>query len=227
MGLKESGLRGSLRNVSVGIDAIPDGALLYYRFDDDSDTTIAIDDIGDNDGSIDGATYDSDSLAGSNALRFGGSDRVSLPLQPLPSDGDFTAIFGVNYDDEDDNQRLFSNNDGQTGRFDFQGVREGDPNPRLFSDQGPDFQSTVAIPTDQYAIVALRRDGDDWDIIVGTEGDVSVGASTTNSGTLDTSVNADIGNNPSGDGGGSRALIDEVFIAESALSISDIEDYPY
>ena len=27
MGLKESGLRGSLRNVSVGIDAIPDGSL--------------------------------------------------------------------------------------------------------------------------------------------------------------------------------------------------------
>ena len=30
MGLKESGLRGSLRNVSVGIDAIPDGVVSYY-----------------------------------------------------------------------------------------------------------------------------------------------------------------------------------------------------
>ena len=30
MGLKESGLRGSLRNVSVGIDAIPDSAIAQY-----------------------------------------------------------------------------------------------------------------------------------------------------------------------------------------------------
>ena len=213
--------------MSVAADDIPDGALLYYRFDDDSDTTIAIDDIGDNDGSIDGATYDNESLAGDNALRFDGSDSIDMPLQPLPSDGDFTAIFAVNYDDEDGDQSLISNSDGQTGRFDFQGVRNGDPNPRLFSDQGPSFQSTVAIPTDQYAIVALRRDGDDWDIIVGTEGDVSVGASETNDGTLDDSVDAEIGNRPFDDDTGARGLIDEVFIAESALSISDIENYPY
>ena len=37
MGLKESGLRGSLRNVSVGIDAIPDS--VASRPDDDGDTT--------------------------------------------------------------------------------------------------------------------------------------------------------------------------------------------
>ena len=33
MGLKESGLRGSLRNVSVGIDAIPDAGNLYAHYD--------------------------------------------------------------------------------------------------------------------------------------------------------------------------------------------------
>ena len=32
MGLKESGLRGSLRNVSVGIDAIPDSGDLHIRY---------------------------------------------------------------------------------------------------------------------------------------------------------------------------------------------------
>ena len=37
MGLKESGLRGSLRNVSVGIDAIPDS--LLTRDDDNTDST--------------------------------------------------------------------------------------------------------------------------------------------------------------------------------------------
>ena len=34
MGLKESGLRGSLRNVSVGIDAIPDSVILLPESDD-------------------------------------------------------------------------------------------------------------------------------------------------------------------------------------------------
>ena len=38
MGLKESGLRGSLRNVSVGIDAIPDDAL-YFEGDEIEDVT--------------------------------------------------------------------------------------------------------------------------------------------------------------------------------------------
>ena len=49
MGLKESGLRGSLRNVSVGIDAIPDsGGDHEYHFADDASTTI-VDQVGDED----------------------------------------------------------------------------------------------------------------------------------------------------------------------------------
>ena len=40
MGLKESGLRGSLRNVSVGIDAIPDEPDLQWLIDEGSETTI-------------------------------------------------------------------------------------------------------------------------------------------------------------------------------------------
>ena len=65
MGLKESGLRGSLRNVSVSIDAIPDSAVgqntdAFYRFDDD-DTTATLTDLeGNHDGSIDDMDYVTD-----------------------------------------------------------------------------------------------------------------------------------------------------------------------
>ena len=48
MGLKESGLRGSLRNVSVGIRAIPDSDL-YYTIDE-GEGDIVNDQIGDNNG---------------------------------------------------------------------------------------------------------------------------------------------------------------------------------
>ena len=44
MGLKESGLRGSLRNVSVGIDAIPDGYPILQALDRDSQIEAQLED---------------------------------------------------------------------------------------------------------------------------------------------------------------------------------------
>ena len=46
MGLKESGLRGSLRNVSVGIDAIPDSAIAQYPIEETGGDTFS-DTLGD------------------------------------------------------------------------------------------------------------------------------------------------------------------------------------
>ena len=75
MGLKESGLRGSLRNVSVSIDAIPDSVVTQYEFEDDSDTSTAIDSVGDNNATLSEPTYnDTIVKVGSNALEFDGSD---------------------------------------------------------------------------------------------------------------------------------------------------------
>ena len=57
MGLKESGLRGSLRNVSVGMGAIPDSAIHQYPTDEGSGTTLG-DNVGSADGTISGASWD-------------------------------------------------------------------------------------------------------------------------------------------------------------------------
>jgi hypothetical protein len=67
-------------SVSVG-PAIPDSGLLRrYQFNDDSDTTTAIDSEGSNDGTINGATYTTNAAEGSHALDFDGTDDyVSIP----------------------------------------------------------------------------------------------------------------------------------------------------
>ena len=62
MGLKESGLRGSLRNVSVGIDAIPDSGDYQWYVDEAEGTTINPE-IGDVTWSIEGGSWESESGA--------------------------------------------------------------------------------------------------------------------------------------------------------------------
>ena len=93
MGLKESGLRGSLRNVSVGIDAIPDLAALY-EFEDDDTTDVAQDSIADNDLTLvdGGPSYSTDAKVGSFALRTESDERAESqqtvnPVQEGDSDG--------------------------------------------------------------------------------------------------------------------------------------------
>lgn len=94
MGFKEGGLRGSLRNVSVGATEIPDSVVTQYRYEDDSDTTVAIDSIGNNPATISGATYTADAIVGSLALDHDGSDDEStsdntVDLSALGSDDSF------------------------------------------------------------------------------------------------------------------------------------------
>ena len=83
MGLKESGLRGSLRNVSVGIDAIPDSENLHAHYDaqllllDDQDTMSEWPDQSGNDNdipSVGSPTYETDAINGNPAVLFDGED---------------------------------------------------------------------------------------------------------------------------------------------------------
>ena len=78
MGLKESGLRGSLRNVSVGIDAIPDEEDLHARYDFreyDATSTSDFDDLSGNGRDlINGSITDvSESINGNQAANLDGS----------------------------------------------------------------------------------------------------------------------------------------------------------
>lgn len=96
MGLKSGRTRSSLRNVSVG-RAIPDSGVSRWEFEDDSDTTTAIDTWGNNDGAINGATYTATSAVGSSALDFDGTDDdVDLPTYQYS--GPWSFSFWVNID---------------------------------------------------------------------------------------------------------------------------------
>ena len=74
MGLKESGLRGSLRNVSVGIDAIPDSGGTHQWNKDEGDGSEVADGIGSLDGTINGASWASDAGAGGFYLDYDSTD---------------------------------------------------------------------------------------------------------------------------------------------------------
>ena len=78
MGLKESGLRGSLRNVSVGIDAIPDSVVYHFdatSIDESDSSSINSWECGVTGNSITGtATYRESALNGNPSLEFDGVD---------------------------------------------------------------------------------------------------------------------------------------------------------
>ena len=99
MGLKEPGLRGSLRNVSVGIDAIPDSAIHQWAFDEGSGST-ATDSAGDNDLSISGASWVSNGFEGGFALDFDGTDDNATGsfISQLTGDNEFSFAFTVDLD---------------------------------------------------------------------------------------------------------------------------------
>ena len=79
MGLKESGLRGSLRNVSVGIDAIPDSVVAQFDATEEPSTgsiTSITDLVGDFDLSGD-ANVISSGIDGKQTFRFDGTVNMS------------------------------------------------------------------------------------------------------------------------------------------------------
>ena len=77
MGLKESGLRGSLRSVSTSVIAIPDSAILHIDATQDGRTSGSITSIPDQDGSLDlsgSAELVDNGPNGERSYRFDGVD---------------------------------------------------------------------------------------------------------------------------------------------------------
>ena len=131
MGLKESGLRGSLRNVSVGIDAIPDQENLQTQYDlveetgfDDDDPINTLTDFVsdlDADGGT-GGTYKSDAFNGNPVARLDDDDdrfEVSGSTDSFNylHDGSGGTIYFVfaNYSLDGNFDDLLQNNNTDTG----------------------------------------------------------------------------------------------------------------
>ena len=124
MGLKEAGLRGSLRSVSTGVSAIPDSEAdqkLIHRWVLDDVNGVVQDSIGDADGTNNGVSSVSGDWAGGSAGDSDGvdDDILTSTLGNFGSnmDSDFAIAFSIqttdgddksiiNYTDTDDDLRL-------------------------------------------------------------------------------------------------------------------------
>ena len=107
MGLKESGLRGSLRNVSVGIDAIPDSGTNQWPHDDDASQNTLTDSIGNTDGQINGPIYEAGKGVSGLHLAYDGVDDHTLFTDGAQFDEDsFDWFLWVRPDETTDADRI-------------------------------------------------------------------------------------------------------------------------
>jgi len=67
-----------MENIQPGWDSYRDSEINRWKFDDNSDSSTAIDSTGSNDGTISGATYTNSAQQGGYALDFSGSDIVEV-----------------------------------------------------------------------------------------------------------------------------------------------------
>ena len=167
MALKEPGLRGSLRNVSVGIGAIPDFVESQYQFEDETDTTTAIDAVSGNNLSLSDVTFDSTSKCGNFALSIStdseGVSESSVDLSALGDDNGLAVggFFRPNNADQTIDMWSWGNPDG-SANFVCVGIEENG-NWRAISFLNSDFQdavTNVSADTGSYAAVWARLNTD-------------------------------------------------------------------
>ena len=147
MGLKESGLRGSLRNVSVGIDAIPDSGGSHQWNHDEGEGTTLSDAIGGLDGAINGATWTSGAGTEDVYLDYDGTDDFTdlgsgsrSALSHFVNDGAGTILFWIN--------------------------------PDTIASSGVNYIAGTAFTGSARSLIFAARDGDDWFFRATTSSDV-------------------------------------------------------
>ena len=122
MGLKESGLRGSLRNVSVGIDAIPDSVVLqYFATEVNGGSSTWPDDVETQDMGLTGGETDATLSDGSESLEFdGANDTGDIPVPSnFDEDGmhEWTLEIAFEFDFTGDNEDLINTRESDGQQF--------------------------------------------------------------------------------------------------------------
>ena len=124
MGLKESGLRGSLRSVSTGVPAIPDSAVLHLDatklgLSDGESVSTWPDESGEgNDLSGSGPTYQESVQNGNPVVRFDGTDDILNNSSPLISQP-YTTIVAIQAVTASDRHTIISTVDDGDQRAGF------------------------------------------------------------------------------------------------------------
>jgi len=222
MGFKEAGLRGSLRNVSVGASEIPDSGVTRLTFDDaDTSGSTAIDVWGNNDGTINGATTGVSGIAGydsGQAYSFDGvDDNVVVPNGILS--GAFSVAFWFNADDVSSDGRIVSLRSdvgaliavGRTGSGELSAGLDGTSN----------FDYKIGdVSADVTYFVGLAYDGSTWTAYLDDGQGLSL---TDGQGTAPTDQNV-IGESSGLSGNNYAGVVDDVRLFNQGLSATEFEN---
>ena len=182
MGLKESGLRGSLRNVSVGIDAIPDDAIAQYDAtqesyaDGESFSTIT-DQIGDADMTGGSGEFTTSGINGNASFDLNGFSSAFSADGNLIIEDSFTCLTVVELIDDDPQGRILDRDAGNLSLYWNNGEKwqfndiSGDDDPVVGSNDSS--KQLIGITKDG-STNTIREDGVEMD----SRSDTSTGGTT-------------------------------------------------
>jgi len=190
------------------------GLVGYWKFDDDSDTTTAVDSALDNDGTINGASYCSGKI--NHGLDFDSGDSVDTTYDGNLGTGPLTITAWINWDSfsNSNNTTWISTYDGNNGII--LGLRY-DTEWRVWL-SGDEVTGGVANTGSWYHHVGVRAPNGDMKLFING----SLTATAASTGNVDTENTVRIGKRPSGNGPIDGQL-DEVRIYDRSLSHPEIK----
>jgi hypothetical protein len=205
----------------------PDSVVTQYRFEDDSDTSTAIDSVGNNDGDITGSpTFDTDSKCGSYSLLCDGNDDevVSQSTVDLPNNGTSGELSVSGFVKLDDTSSVnevpfgyyVDNNNMLILIKDANGVWEA-----FLQINGTNYslETSTSPSTSSYDQVTVWADSTDWGIIInGSEQSDTHNDDPTNIGTGNLYAGQISGFLNEFDG-----RLDNISYANERLSVSDAD----
>jgi hypothetical protein len=214
-GLEESNAGSTLTFTTTGI--ITNGLQNRWNFEDNSDTTTAVDSVGTNDGTINGGTYSSaNAMIDDYGLTLDSStdDYVSGMNPVIPQDADFTIMAWVDFTAAESYETLIDDQ-GNTIYAEYNDNDEC----RMTLENGVNL-FCQGITGDGPSHVVLRRSGDTFEAFInGSSEDSETVAGNIGSSTSDLAFGARSGNIRNLNG-----TIDDVRFYDRALSSSEISD---
>lgn len=208
--------------------AIPDGIVSRWQYNDDSDTSTAIDSEGSNDGTINGATYTTSAKEGSHALSFDGTADYVETANPPGFDESITVMAWFYFDSVPNVSYVFNDYNDGSGSWFILGVGAGATNGNLMfqvddGSNNPSVDSGVAATTDTWYHVVGVYDASDGELRIYVNGTLENTISVSISPTYDHVMRT--GNDASGQGADHSGRVDDPMVGEQAASGSRIQSY--
>lgn len=209
--------------IEIDVYDIPDSGVLRYEFEDDSDTSTAIDSWQNYDGSINGAIYTSDAQNGNSALQFDGTDdSVSIPNYDV-APGSFSISIWAKKDNTGDNDPLLVKLDSNSTGYYLNIQNDSSIDFRILDSNANDVRArpSVSETTDWQHIVATYDSSTDTAELF--KNGTSIGSSSSSIGDFSNSVGADIGVDDRGPNY-FTGIVDEPRIFSKALSDTEVSN---